>query len=399
MTSGNETVETRRRIKWPFWMIGITITVIAGVLLISKRSAMNPSEVESTSPPATHIKASSAKRGSIGVYIDALGNVTPVATISVYSQVTGRVTAVHFIEGQMVHRGDPLIDIDPVPYEAQLQQAQGALDRDTALLKQAEMDMARYEQASTVDAIARQTFDDQKLTVEQYRGVVKNDMGQLQYAQAQLGYCQIASPIDGRVGLRLVDPGNTIFSGGSNPIAVVTQLQPITVVFNVAEDNLGQVHDEITHRHGLVVDAYDRSQQQKLSTGRLLSLDNQVDSATGTVRFRAEFQNQDLSLFPNQFVNARMLVKTLNDVVLVPNGAVQHNGTQAFVYVVKAQHVELRRVTVIASEGDEVAVDGIRDGDAVAVTGFDKIQEGTAVVVETQEKAANQLSTKIGANL
>jgi multidrug efflux system membrane fusion protein len=316
--------------------------------------------------------------------VEALGTVTPVATVNLYSQINGQVVAVHYVEGQMVHRGEPLIDIDPRPYEAQLKQAQGTLQRDRGLLAQAEMDQARYKDAFDQQAIAAQTYEDQKQLVEQDRGTVQNDTGSVEYAQVQLSYCHLASPINGRVGLRLIDPGNTVFSGGSNPLVVITQLQPITVVFNVAEDDLAQVRDQILHRTGLTVDAFDRSQQTKLATGKLLTLDNQIDTSTGTVRFRGQFENADLKLYPNQFVNARLLVKTLTGAVLIPTAAVQHNGTQAFVFVVSGNTVHIRTINELTTENGMAAVTGLNAEETVPITGFDKLQDGSTINVEGQ---------------
>jgi multidrug efflux system membrane fusion protein len=289
---------------------------------------------------------------------------------------------VHYVEGQMIHLGDPLIDVDPRPYEAQLKQAQGTLQRDRGVLAQAEMDLARYKDASAQQAISRQTYEDQIQTVEQGQGTVQNDIGQVEYAQVQLSYCHLSSPINGRVGLRLVDPGNVIFSGGSNPLVVITQLAPITVVFNVAEDDLNQVRNEILHRSSLVVDVFDRSQQTKLATGKLLTLDNQIDTTTGTVRFRGQFANTDLRLYPNQFVNARLLVKTLQNAILIPTAAVQHNGTQAFVYIASGNTVKLRNIEELTNEDQVAAVTGINSGEVVPITGFDKLQDGARVIVE-----------------
>jgi RND family efflux transporter MFP subunit len=238
----------------------------------------------------------------------------------------------------MVRKDQSLIEIDPRPYEAQLKQAEGTLEHDQGLLKQAELDLARYQKAVARDAIAHQTLDDQEQAVEQFKGTVKNDEGQVDYQKVQLSYCHITAPASGRVGLRLVDPGNTIFAGNSNALVVVTQLQPITVVFNVAEDNLSQVRSQILRRTALPVDAFDRSLMDKIATGHLLTIDNQVDTTTGTIRFRAEFDNRDLGLYPNQFVNARMLVSTLHNTLLVPSAAVQRNGVQAFVYKVNSNH-------------------------------------------------------------
>lgn len=373
----------RRRRHWVLIGIALALIVVIALVIVRKPETAGNSAASDQPQPAT-IRTATARTGDMGLYVDALGTVTPVSTINLYSQVNGTVEAVHYTEGQMVRRGDPLIDIDPRTYKAQLQEAQGTLQHDRAVLAQAVMDLARYKEASGEQAIARQTYDDQVQAVEQYRGTVKNDEGQVAYAQAQLSYCHITSPISGRIGLRLVDPGNVVFSGGTNSIAVITQLQPITVVFNVAEDNLDQVHDEILQRASLPVDLFDRSQQTKIATGKLLTLDNQIDTSTGTVRFRGQFDNAKLNLYPNQFVNARLLVKTLNDVVLVPTAAIQRNGTQAFVYLVNGTTVKMRNVTELSTEKDVAAVTGIDAGNVVAVSSFDKLQDGAKVTVQQQ---------------
>jgi membrane fusion protein, multidrug efflux system len=393
-TLGSETIENapmpRRSFTRP--LVPVVLFVLAAIILFALiRKNPQAAQVGGDQMPTPNIRTASVRRGSVGQYIEAIGTVTPLATVNLYSQVNGQVVAVHYVEGQIVHRGDPLVDIDPRPYEAQLQQYQGQLERDQALLKQAEIDLARYREARSVDAVPRQTFEDQEQVVEQYRGAVKNDIGQVKYGEVQLSYCHLTAPISGRVGLRLVDPGNTVFSGGSSPIAVITQLQPVTVVFNVAEDNLDQVRSEITHRHALSVEAYDRSRLTRIATGKLLTLDNQVDTSTGTIRFRGQFENSDLALFPNQFVNARLLVKTLTNQTLVPTAAVQHNGTQAFVYLVSDGAVHLRSVTEIATEGETAAVEGLQPGDVVATSGFDKIQDGTRVAVLNNQFSSNAI--------
>ena len=371
----------------------IPVAVLSiGVLIVSAlmRKESSGAQVAVNQMPMPNIKTATVRRGSIGQYIEAIGTVTPLATVNLYSQVSGQVTAVHYVEGQIVHRGDPLIDIDLRPYEAQLQQDQGQLKRDQALLKQAEVDLARYREARSVDAVPRQTFEDQEQTVEQYRGAVENDIGQVKYGEVQLSYCHITAPISGRIGLRLVDPGNVVFSGGNSAIAVITQLQPITIVFNVAEDDLNQVRSELTHRHDLRVEAYDRSRLVRIATGKLLTLDNQVDTSTGTIRFRGQFENADLALFPNQFVNARLLVRTLRDQRLVPTAAVQHNGVRSFVYLVRDATVHVQPITEIASEGDDAAVGGLQPGDTVAINGFDKIEDGTHVAVLQDQVSSNR---------
>jgi multidrug efflux system membrane fusion protein len=285
----------------------------------------------------------------------------------------------------MVHKGQVLIEIDPSPIEAQLQQAEGSLTRDRATLEQARTNLQRYQEAWKDHAVAEQTLFDQTSTVKQSEGAVTNDEGQVKYYQVQLGYCHIIAPISGRIGLRLVDSGNTIFSGSSTTIATITQLDPITAVFSVAEDHLAKIQQRIKSSHGgLAVTLYDRSQTTKLATGKLLTLDNQVDTTTGTVRLRALFNNSSGALFPNQFVNARLEVDTLESAKLIPTEAVQYNGQQGFVYVVKADStVALRNVTVANTEGGQSAVEGLDVGEAVVTSNFDRLTDGAKVTVST----------------
>lgn len=377
-------------------LIGVAVAFITVLILIAVRKPKNGNPAETEAPQAVTIHTATARLGDMGVYVEALGTVTPVATVNLYSQINGTVETVHYAEGQMLRRGDPLIDIDPRGYQAQLQQAKGTLEHDRAVLAQAEVDLARYKEASNQQAISRQTYEDQRFTVEQNRGTVKNDEGQVRYAQVQLSYCHITSPISGRIGLRLVDPGNVIFSGASTSIAVITQLQPITVVFNVAEDNLAQVHDEIFKRASLLVDVFDRSQQTKIATGKLLTLDNQVDTSTGTVRFRGQFDNLELNLYPNQFVNARLLVKTLSNVVLVPTAALQHNGTQAFVYALTGVTVKMRNVSELSTDNDVAAISGIDAGTVVAISSFDKLQDGSKITVQNVPSPNKQVPVSDG---
>ena len=281
------------------------------------------------------VTIATAAKGSIGIYLDAIGTVTPLYTDMVASQVTGVVTAVHYREGQSVHKGDALVDIDSRPYQAQLMQAQGALTRDQNLLAEAQMDMKRYQDAWAKNAIPRQTFEDQEKLVLQDQGTVQNDEGNVQFDQVQVGFCHITSPIDGRVGLRLVDPGNLVTANSSTPLVVVTQVQPITVIFTLAEDNLQEVLEQTRAGKTLEVDAYDRAQQKLLVKGKLTTIDNQIDTVTGTVKLRAQFDNSKGILFPNEFVNTRLLVKTLDNQVMVPSSAIQHNGSTDFVYLIQ----------------------------------------------------------------
>lgn len=327
------------------------------------------------------VTTATAQEGSIGVYLDAIGTVTPLHTVSVNSQVTGAVTAVQYREGQYVHKGDPLIEIDPRPFQATLEQAQGTLQRDQNLLGQARMDLQRYQLAWSKNAIPRQTLEDQQKAVLQDEGTVKTDEGLVRYDQVQLSYCHITSPIDGRVGLRLVDPGNLVTANSTTTLVVVTQTQPITVVFTLAEDNLPDVLKQSRAGKQLPVDAYDRTQQTRLAVGKLTSIDNQIDTNTGTVKLRAEFENRSGQLFPNQFVNTRLLVTTLKNQVLIPSSAIQHNGTADFVYVIQNQKAIMRSVKSGASDNGNTAVVGLQPGEVVADSSFEKLQSGSQITV------------------
>ncbi len=337
------------------------------------------------------ITVSQSHAGNINEYNDALGTVTPVYTVTVYSQVTGRVMNVYYHEGQVVHKGQPLVEIDPRPYEATLHQAEGTLKRDAGVLAEAQIDLARYQEAFARNAIARQQLEDQQQVVQQDQGTVISDQGAVDYDKVQLAYCHIVAPITGRVGLRLVDPGNTVFSGSGSTLVVITQLQPITVVFNVSEDSLPEIQGQLHGGHTLEVDAFDRSNDKQVAKGRLSSLENESDTTTGTVKFRGSFDNRDNALFPNQFVNARLLVKTLNNVVLVPSAAVQHNGTAAFVYVVKNNKtVGVQPITTLTSNERETAVQGIAANTPLATSGFDRLENGAEVLVhQSNSQGAN----------
>ena len=322
-----------------------------------------------------------AQKGDIGIYQEALGTVTPVYTSSVTSQVTGLVMSVHYTEGQMVQKGDPLIDIDPRPLEAQLRQAQGTLAKDTRVLEQAKMDLERYRAAWARNAIAKQILDDQEKTELQDEGTVTADEGQVQYDQVQLAYCHITAPFTGRVGLRLIDPGNVVQANGTTPLVVITQERPITVIFTVAEDSLGQIQAKLRHGGHLTVDAYDRAAQTKIATGKLLTLDNQIDTTTGTVKLRAIFDNKNDVLFPNQFVNTRLLVETLKDRTLIPTSAIQHNGQASFVYVIQNGTAQMRTVKPGTVNAGMTAVEGIQPGEVVANSSFEKLQPNAKVSI------------------
>jgi multidrug efflux system membrane fusion protein len=333
-------------------------------------------------PAGIPVSTGMAKLGDIDIFLDALGTVTPVYTVVVTSRVSGELTEVRFQEGQMVKKNDLLAVIDPRPYTALLLQAQGQLARDQALLKNARLDLNRYQNAYEQHAIPEQQLATQQALVEQDIGVVQLDEGNLASAQVNVDYTRIVSPIDGRVGLRSVDPGNIVSADGTTGLATITQLQPITVIFNIAEDDLGRVAEQMATGRELGVDALDRSQQHKIAHGTLLTLDNQINLTTGTVRAKATFANLKNELFPNQFVNARLLVKTLTKVVLVPAAAIQRNNDAAFVYVTQPDGtVQSRDIKVVATEGEVSAVTGDKPGEQLVTDGFDKLQSGSKIVV------------------
>jgi membrane fusion protein, multidrug efflux system len=326
------------------------------------------------------ITTATAKKGDIGLYLNAIGTVTALFTNSITAQVTGVITHVHYKEGQLVHKGDPLIEIDPRLYEALVIQAEGTLKRDQNLLAQAQMDLERYKEAWARNAIPRQTYEDQIKIVKQYEGLVKNDEGALRYNRVQLSYCHIKSPINGKVGLRLVDPGNLVTANATTSLVVITETQPITVVATIAEDNLSLVMSQPNHGVGLPLEALDRTSLQEIATGRVISYDNQIDTTTGTLKLRALYENRNGHLYPNEFVNTRLLVKTLHDQILLPSSAIQHNGPAAFVYVIQNSQAVIRDVKVGVSNEGMTAVEGVNAGEVVADSSFEKLQNGSKVV-------------------
>jgi multidrug efflux system membrane fusion protein len=330
-----------------------------------------------------------ATKGDIGVYLDAIGTVTPVYTAAVTSQVTGIIESVQYKEAQRVRKGDPLVDIDPRSYQATLVQAQGLLERDQNLLAQAEMDLKRYRDALARNAIAQQTVDDQEKLVAQTRGTVRNDQGVVQFDQVQLDYCHIVSPFNGQVGLRLVDPGNIVQGTGTTTLAVITQLEPITVIFTLPEDSLAQVLTQLRAHATLSVDALDRTGDHKLASGTLTALDNQIDTTTGTVKGRATFDNKDDALFPNQFVNTRLLVNTLHGVTIVPASAIQQNGRASFVYLIQGNVAHVRTVKAGVTDGTVTQVEGVNPGDTVANSSFEKLQDNSPVNVSNGQPAGS----------
>ncbi len=389
--------------RWILWTTLLLIVVVVGYYFYHRHEAGQAAK------PATSgsgggggggrrgmtgpvpVTVATATKGDIGVYLDALGTVTPVYTAAITPQASGILTAVDYLEGQFVHKGDALIEIDPRPYQATLMQAQGALERDSNVLAQAEMDLERYREAWKRNGINKQLLDDQEKIVLEDQGTVKNDQGTLNYGQVQLSYCHIAAPISGQAGLRLVDPGNVVQAGGTDALVVITQMQPTTVIFTLAEDSLAQVQARMRQMRWLPVEAWDRTSTNKLGTGKLLTINNQIDTTTGTVKLRATFDNRNNALFPNQFVNTRLLVNTMAGVTLIPTGAVQHNGPVAFVYVIDPvkKVASVKNVKTGASDAGMIAVTGINPGDRVATSSFEKLQEKSTVIISKQATAAN----------
>jgi multidrug efflux system membrane fusion protein len=373
------------------WALILIALAVGGVLYYQHRSSGDASKAKAAPPPrAVPVTTATAKKGDIGIYVEALGTVTPVYTVTVTGRVQGQIMNVYYKEGQMVKKDDPLLDIDPRPYQAALTQAEGQLAHDQALLAEAGIDLDRYKSAFSRNAIAQQQVYDQEQTVQQYQGTVKNDEGIVENAKVNLVYTHITSPIDGRVGLRLVDPGNIVQANSATPLVVVTQLQPITVIFSIAEDYLPQIQQQLRQGHTMAVSALDRTQEKEIATGSLLTIDNQIDTTTGTVKLKAIFSNLKSELFPNQFVNTRLLVETQHDATLVPSAAIQRNAQGSFVYVVKSDNTaQLRTIKPGVADGNTQAVQGVQPNEIVAVTGFDRLQDGAKVAVRTGRRGGN----------
>lgn len=327
-------------------------------------------------------------KGDIRVILNELGTVTSLDTVTVYTQISGQLQQIGFQEGQTVHKGDFLAQIDPRPYAAALEQAQGTLAKDQGLLAQAQTDLKRYQTLGRQDSIAQQQIDDQRFLVQQYTGQVQTDQGSVDTAKLNLAYCRIVSPIDGVVGLRQVDQGNYIQVSGTTGIAVITQLHPISVVFAVPEDSLPDIIAEVRKGMTLDVEAYDRSNSRDLASGHLATLDNVIDTTTGTLKLRALFDNPDEDLIPNQFVNARLLVSTLKATVRVPVPAVQRGEPGTFVYVVNADNtVSVRPIKVGPVDGQYQAVtSGLNPGDRVVTDGTDRLRDGAKVTLPAAPK-------------
>ena len=329
-----------------------------------------------------------AAPGDINVVLNALGTVTPLRVVTVSAQISGKLHSVNYKEGQMVSAGDLLAEIDARPYQAALAQAEGTLARDQALLANAKIDLERYQTLFKEDSIARQQLDAQASLVRQYQGTLKSDQAQVANAKVNLGYTKITAPVSGRVGLRQIDAGNNVQNGGA--IVVITQLAPIDVLFNIAEDDLPAVRAKQRAGATLAIDVYDRGGQNKLASGALAGIDNQIDTATGTVKAKAEFANSDESLFPNQFVNVRMLLDVIRGAIVIPTSALERGAGGLFVYVVQPDKtVAVRNIKTGPTEGERVAVsEGLKAGETVVTSGADRLREGSRITLPEDEPAA-----------
>jgi len=392
---GNGTKQTRAggvRRRWWIVLLAVGLLAIGAYLFFVKEPSRAAKEAQKPVSPAVPVVAVEAKKTDFNVYITGLGSVTPLNTVTVKSRVDGQLMEVLFQEGQAVSSGDLLARIDPRPFEVQLLQAEGQMARDLAQLKNAQLDLERYRVLWEQDSIPKQQLDTQEALVRQLEGVIKSDQGQIDSAKLNLVYCQITSPISGRIGLRLVDAGNIVHASDVNGLVVITQLQPITVVFPIPEDSLQQVLAKLKAGERLPVEAYDREMKQKLAVGSLLTVDNQIDPTTGTVRLKAIFPNEVNELFPNQFVNARLLVDVLRGITVIPAPAVQRGAQGTFVYVVKADRTAtVRPISIGEIQGVEASVKtGLSPGELVVVDGADRLREGTRVELRAQGSIATE---------
>jgi len=383
---GSDQEPTRRPKR--LWVTIGALLILAFIVWIAVKAWHKPAQTATggnqRGGQAISVVAAKAHTGNISVYFTGLGNVTPVNTVTVRTRVDGQLMRVGFREGQMVRQGELLAEIDDRPYRVQLTQAEGQQLKDEAALQNARTDLQRYQDLIKRNAVAQQVLATQQATVLQDEAAVKADQGLVDSAKLNIAYCHIAAPVSGRIGLRLVDPGNMVHAADTNGLLVITQMQPISVIFTLAEDQLPPVLQRFGRGEKLPVDALDRALTTTLATGQLTTVDNQIDPTTGTLRLRATFDNRNSALFPNEFVNARLRVEEKHNVVLVPSAAVQRNQQNTFVYVVNSDRtVALRNVTVGAVQDDQTEItSGLAAGETVVTAGVDKLQQGTKVTAQ-----------------
>jgi multidrug efflux system membrane fusion protein len=383
------TTEHRSRLRTGMGVAIALGLVVAAYVVVKTARAPQPANPRAPVGGTQSVGAATVALGNIRVIVNALGTVTPLATVTVQTQISGQLIEVGFTEGQLVNKGDFLAQVDARPYEIAKAQAEGQLARDQGLLAQAQMDLKRYQGLVAQNSIARQQAEDQVFIVQQYEGSVKLDQAQVDAQALNIAYCHIVSPVTGRIGLRLVDPGNYVQTSSASSIAVITQLRPITVIFSIPEDDLPDVLPQLNAGAALQVTAYDRSNIKQLAIGKVSAVDSQIDTTTGTVKVRSQFDNADGALFPNQFVNVQLLVKTLQDAVTVPTAAIQRgspNGQPgSYVYVVGADNTAaVRPITIGPTDGSMTAVNsGLTAGERVVVDGADRLRDGLRVNVST----------------
>ncbi len=365
-----------------FWA-ALLVIVLALAWAVSSTRGARP-QPRPAGPPPVPVSSATAQLGDMPVYLDALGSVAPYYMVTIHTRVDGELMKVYFREGQFVRAGDVLAEIDPRPFQVQLEQAQGQMAHDEAALANARLDLARYQTLLPQEAIPKQQADTQAAVVQQDEAQLKTDQAAIDNARLQLTYCRVTAPISGRIGLRLVDPGNIVHVSDSTGLLVITQMQPITVLFTLPEDNLPAVLAKLRAGASLAIDAYNRDRSAKLSSGRLLTADNTIDANTGTLRLKGEFENREETLYPNQFVNVRLLLEIRRGQVIVPSAAIQRGSQGTFVYVVKpGQTVEVRLVTVSITEADKTSIErGLQAGEVVVTEGTDKLQPGSHVAVK-----------------
>jgi membrane fusion protein, multidrug efflux system len=391
-------VTRRRRIAW---LVGLALLIALVVWIIHHRLAspsgqMSRAEMMGGPLPVSVAKVATA---DVPVVIDALGTVTPLATVTVRPQVTGPIVKIAFSEGQTIQKGGLLAEVDPRPYQAALDQALGQLGRDQATLAGARTDLVRYKKLLAQNSVAEQTYSDELATVHQNEAAAAADQAAIEAARLNLSYCRITSPVAGLVGLRQVDLGNLVQANQSTPIVTVTQMQPMSVLFTVPENDLSQVFEHASGGRKLTVQAYDRNMKNLIASGTLASIDNQIDTSTGTLQLRGLFDNSDSKLFPNEFVNVKLVLNTLHNQIVVPGAAVQNGPSSNFVYIVNPDHtVTMRTVTLGPTDGNDIAVEqGLTPGETVVTDGADQLRDGAQVLLPGEKPAASASAGGAGA--